>query len=95
MKSLEDIQSNNLDKDIRGFFQDHFTPVNAYAALNKKPIVSADMRNLKQDDFDKLAVDVVIIKSFNDETIRAYKKLKRDAVNTILYVTKQYNLADE
>jgi hypothetical protein len=95
LKELEDIQTENLTSDIKSFFKDHFTPANMYALSHDKPIVNGDMRNLAQNDITRLGVAIVLIGGFNDDLISYDKKLKKDAVNTIRYVTKQYNLEAE
>jgi len=95
LKELEDVQEQNLTNDIKSFFKDHFTPVNMYALSHDRPVVNGDMRNLTQNDITRLGVAIVLIGSFNDDLISYDKKLKQDAVNTIRYVTKQYNLEDE
>lgn len=95
LKELEDVQMQNLTNDVKSFFKDHFTPVNMYALYHDRQAVNSDMRDLTQNDITRLAVAIVLIGGFNNDSISYDKKLKQDAVNTIQYVTKQFGLADE
>jgi len=95
LKELEDVQEQNLTNDIKSFFKDHFTPENMYAIFHDKPVINGDIRNLSQNDVTTLCVSVVLIGSFNNDLISYDKRLKGDAVSTIRYVTRQYDLENE
>jgi hypothetical protein len=53
------------------------------------------MRNLTQADLDQLAADMVLIRIISKEMVRDNKAVRKDAVNMLHYVIKQYSLEDK
>jgi hypothetical protein len=95
LKVLEDIQTANLTNSIESFIKDHVTPANAYAVFHDKPVVDAEMRNVNQNDFTRLATEIAIIQTFNKDMVSSYKRLEDQAVEMMDYVKKQYDPEDE
>jgi hypothetical protein len=77
------------------FLTRHFTPANMAAAFENPSALTGQMRNLTQDDLDQLAADMVLIRVITKEMVRDNVELKKDAVEMLRYVTRQYHLEDE
>jgi hypothetical protein len=95
LHKIEDIHSRLITNYLESFFRLHFTPENLSAALERKPVVDAQMRDLTQYDLTQLATDLILIRNINSIMISYNRKLKTQAVETIVYVKKQYDLEDE
>lgn len=96
LKELEDVQKRNLSTYVEDFFKDHFTPINMKAAfIDDKSVVNSDIRDLKPNDLTRFSIEIALITGFNSDLISYDKKMKKDAVDLIDYVRKQYNLEDE
>jgi len=97
LKTIEDIQENNFAKYIEPFLIGHFTPANIHAAFSgdTSSTVNGEMYAITQTDFNRLSVEIVLIKRFNDDLISHYKIIKDDAVDLMAYIKKEYHLEDE
>jgi hypothetical protein len=95
LKELENLQKSNMNNYLASFFKDHFTPVNTYALFHDRPVLNGEMRNLAQEDITKLSIEIAMIQAFNGDMISYDKKMKKNAVSIIQYVTQQYGLEDE
>jgi hypothetical protein len=77
------------------FITQHFTPANMVASFGNFSGPNAQMRNLTQADLDQLAADMVLIRIISKEMVRDNKAVRKDAVNMLHYVIKQYSLEDK
>jgi hypothetical protein len=95
IRTVQDIaltyQRNYLDP----FLLAHFTPANLAAGFTPAPILTAQMRNLTQEDLTQLATDMVLIRINTNELLRDNGFLKNDADSLQHYVTRQYHLEGE
>jgi hypothetical protein len=96
LKKIEEMKSQFLSKYLEPFFMLHFTPDNLNGAFRHRlTAVNGQMRNLTQNDLTQLSVDLILIRGINSELISYNRRLKKQAVELIKYVTKQYHLEDE
>lgn len=95
LHKIEDIHSKLISDHIEGFFRLHFTPANLTRALDHKPVVDGQMRDLTQKDLTQLAADLVLIRNINSIMITYNRRLNAQAIELIDYVKKQYNPEDE
>jgi len=96
LKKIEEMKSQFLSKYVETFFRVHFTPDNLNGAFRHRlTAVTGQMRNLTQNDMVQLGVDLVLIRNINSELILYDRRLKKQAVELMQYVTKQYHLEDE
>jgi|SRR6185503_798462 len=72
------------------FLTQHLTPPNMIAAFDSTGRPTAKMRNLKQEDLDQLAADMVLTSVITREMVNSTKMVKADAVALLQYVKKQY-----
>jgi hypothetical protein len=70
----------------------HFTASNFYTALNQTGIPTTEMHNLTQDNLTQLGVSMVLIRINTHEVVVDNQQLKKDAIQLLHYVTKQYHL---
>jgi hypothetical protein len=96
LKKIEDMKSQFLTKYLEPFFRLHFTADNLKGAFRHRYNgINGHMRNLTQNDMTQLSVDLVLIRNVNAELILYNRKLKKQAVELMKYVTKQYHLENE
>lgn len=90
LKTVEQFQMENLKEYIQGFITAHFTPVNAYSALNGSTIRNGDLRNIVQNDLIQLSVNITFIKNYNALLTDKSRQLKDKASEFIQYVDKEF-----
>jgi hypothetical protein len=96
LKKIEDMKVEFLSKYLEPFFRLHFTADNLNGAFRHRYNgINGQMRNLTQNDLTQLSVDLVLIRNINGEMILYNRKLKKQAVELMQYVTKQYHLENE
>ncbi len=79
---------------IDPFLTLHFTPANMVAAFDTLSQPTAQIRNLNQDALNQLAADMVLVRIISNELLTDNRKAKKDAVDMLKYITKQYGLDD-
>ena len=84
LKSLEDLQAENLNSDIRPYFKAHFNNNAKQDAL--MPDSSAS------DDYDQFSEAMNMVQSVNNKLASSYKKTKARAVSLIGYLKKEFQL---
>jgi hypothetical protein len=77
------------------FLTQHFTPANMVAAFSKSPVTNAQMRDISQRDMDQLAADMVLIRIITREMLKDNGLIKKNAVDLLHYVVKQYGVEGE
>jgi hypothetical protein len=91
----QEVQYQNLREYLQTFFANHFTAYNLDTrAIEHKPLMNAQLRNVTQDDLTQLGAEVEIIKITNYYELAYNRKMKNKAVKLIQYVGKQYNLEE-
>jgi hypothetical protein len=94
---LHEFERRDIDymgKILESFMSKHFTPENAAAIVNQKPLANSSLRNLSSDDLTQLSVDINLIKGYNQQLLRRYMEIKTDATAFIHHVNTTYNLDD-
>ncbi len=94
---LQEFEKRDIDymgKILETFASKHFTPENAAAIVNLKPLVNSSLRNLSLDDLVQLSVDINLIKAYNLQLLRRYMEIRSDATAFIQHVNITYNLDD-
>lgn len=91
LKSNEDLDMGYLKEYLETFMTAHFTPGNLNSVVNKKGILNNEMRNLSQTDLTQLSVYVLLIKAFDEQVTDNYSKVKKNAVEFMDYVKKEFH----
>jgi hypothetical protein len=94
LHTVQDITLQYQRTFLDPFLSRHFTPANLDAVFIHKTEPDEKMRNLTQEDLTQLGAEMVLIRINNDELIRDNQELKKDAVDLLQYVTKQYHLSE-
>jgi hypothetical protein len=92
LHKIEALENDLKQKVFNAFFSDHFTYDNLSAALNGKPIVNDQMRDLTQNDLVRFNVNLVLIRAYTGEQLNYARRTKKDAITLMDYVKKQYEL---
>ncbi|MXV50975.1 hypothetical protein GS399_08325 [Pedobacter sp. HMF7647] len=95
VRTVQDIALQYQRNFLDPFLRYHFTPDNLNAAFYHSSPLTAQMRNLNQENLTQLRADMVLIRINTKELIDDNRKLKADAVSMLEYVVKQYNLDEK
>ena len=92
LHKIEELENDLKQKVFNVFFSDHFTYDNLSAAMNGKPVVDGQMRDLTQNDLVRFNVNLVLIKAYTREQLNYARRTKKDAISLMDYVKKEYEL---
>jgi hypothetical protein len=94
LQTLENRDIDYMGKFLETFMSNHFTPENAFAAVNHTPYVSNSLRNITAADLVQLSVDINLIKAYHQQLFNRYKEIKADATLFIAHINSTYSLDD-
>jgi hypothetical protein len=94
LQTLENRDIDYMGKFIETFMSSHFTPENAFAAVNHTPFVSNSLRNITPVDLVQLSVDISLIKAYHQQLFNRYKEIKSNAALFIDHINATYSLDD-
>jgi hypothetical protein len=94
LQTLENRDIEYMGKFIESFMSSHFTPENAFAAVNHTPFVSNSLRNITPIDLVQLSVDINLIKAYHQQLLNRYKEIKANATLFIAHINATYSLDD-
>ena len=97
VKHVEDMELQLIHDDIETFCNAHFTSANmsGYFFSKNQRVVNGQLRNLKQDDLDRLAIGVNFIKVLHLDAIEHQDSVKKIAVGMMKYVNDKFELDEK
>jgi uncharacterized protein (DUF2344 family) len=95
LHTVENIALQYQRSFLEPFLRAHFTPDNLEAAFNHSAVLNIQMRNLTQEDLTQLRADLVLIRINSNELVTDNRKVKKDAVSLLQYITKEYQPEDK
>jgi hypothetical protein len=95
LRTAQDINLQYQKSYLDPFLTAHFTPDNLDAAFNQVALPDPQMRNLTQEDFTQLRINLVMIKVMSKELVASDTLIKGDAVAMLKYVTRHYDVEDK
>ena len=95
LKAIEDIRVNMLQQYIAPFISQHFVPDNIKSLVRENKVSNNNMRNLQQEDFTQLSVDIEQLIDAAKTSLYTYTMIKAKAEAFIQFIQKEYHLEKE
>jgi len=95
LHTVQDITLQYQRNYLEPFLRQHFMAADIDMVFQRRPVQTAETRNLTQENLTQLAADMVLIRINTNELLEDNRKTRNDAQALLQYITKQYNLEDK